>query len=64
MKSPLYLIPWCLEIFGEVAEQKFPWAGAPCLWCVLPPIQREGASTVSLNHPLAARLTGAWSSNV
>ncbi len=37
---------------------KFPWAGAPCLWCVLPPIQREGASTVSLNHPLAARSNG------
>jgi F-type H+-transporting ATPase subunit c len=24
-------------------------------------VQREGASTVSLNHPLTARLTGAWS---
>ncbi len=25
--------------------------------------QREGASTVSLNHPLKARSTGAWSNN-
>src|SRR5579875_3991 len=38
---------------------RFPRGGAPSARWVLPPLQCEGASTVSFNHQLAARFTGA-----